>query len=1169
MPFDGFISYSHAADGRLAPAVQRGLHRLAKPWHRRRALWIFRDQTGLAVTPKLWSSIRAAMDDSNHFVLLASPEAARSTWVNREIEHWLEAKSPDLILPVVTEGEWQWDAGTGDFTADSTAVPPALRGVFAEEPLFLDLRWARDDLHLSLQHVRFRDAIAQLAAPMHGMSKDDLEGEDVRQHRRARRLWTAATAMLVLLTLVTSLTGVLAVHNADRATTAATEARVQQEVASQQRVTAERATAESQRQQQNAQEQEDRASAAKIETARQKRLAAEQRALADEASAEAKRQQDAADDYRASAQFQKSNAERQEQLAQGAGEEAKQQRAEAERQKAEARRQETLADQATTRAQEQKALAAEYRKAAHQADEERKRQEQLAREAADEARRQREAAAAQQRVEISRRLLARARAMAADDPRKALMLGVTAQRLNPDAQTAEQLSHLVMSTHYAGTLSDVDNVVSLAGQAVATVDAGGTVSVWDATKPSAPTRLAKLPGDTTRTASPAGNPATSATPAGNPATSATPAGNATTSTAPAGDTAKAATPARDATGAPTPTDDATKAAATLLVASPDGRTVAVFGGGTGAALWNVADPAHPVRLPPLTDAAGIASVAFSPDGRTVATSNNDKDTVLWDISGAVPAARSTLPDAYPLKFSPDGRTAITSGPTVTVWNVADPAHPVAGAKLAPLFGTPITDARIEFDPTMPLAAVEAGGDYVALWDLTDPAQPSQGASKLAVTGKAHLSSMTFSPDGRTLAFADAAGTTVLWNVEGGDWPWLSTRLATLNSPGGPVRSMGFSPDGRTLITAGPRRTATLWSTRGPFAQDASAVLPGPFPGKVVGLAFGADSRSLLAAGRQGSAVSWDVTDPKSPVRGDAVPLYGSTVEGITLSPDGGTMAVVGADKTVTLFDLKRAATLATIKDGTSAVAAVTFGPDGHTLAVGRSDGKTTLWDLTDSHQPTRLADLALRAPISAIAFTPDGRTMAVSESNYVTTVDVSTRSVPVQLTSVQLKDYAYAANALAFSPDGRTLAAGTDNATTVLWDVADPSRPYQAGTLVGHTNQVLSVAFSPDGRTLATASLDDAMMLWDVADPASPVPYAVIKSPDLQSFNTAFSPDGHTLAAGGGYGVPTRNVTLWDARVPSALAADPARPACTISGRGLDAGEWQQYVPELPYQPTC
>ena len=32
MAYDAFVSYSHAADGRLAPAVQTGLQRLARPW---------------------------------------------------------------------------------------------------------------------------------------------------------------------------------------------------------------------------------------------------------------------------------------------------------------------------------------------------------------------------------------------------------------------------------------------------------------------------------------------------------------------------------------------------------------------------------------------------------------------------------------------------------------------------------------------------------------------------------------------------------------------------------------------------------------------------------------------------------------------------------------------------------------------------------------------------------------------------------------------------------------------------------------------------------------------------------------------------------------------------------------------------------------------------------
>ena len=35
---DAFISYSHAADGKLAPALQSALQRFAKSWYRRRAL---------------------------------------------------------------------------------------------------------------------------------------------------------------------------------------------------------------------------------------------------------------------------------------------------------------------------------------------------------------------------------------------------------------------------------------------------------------------------------------------------------------------------------------------------------------------------------------------------------------------------------------------------------------------------------------------------------------------------------------------------------------------------------------------------------------------------------------------------------------------------------------------------------------------------------------------------------------------------------------------------------------------------------------------------------------------------------------------------------------------------------------------------------------------------
>jgi len=130
---------------------------------------------------------------SRFFVVLVSPEAAASSWVNREIEHWMATKDPRAILPVLTDGTLVWD-GTDYDPERSTALPAALRGRFSEEPRHLDLRWARDEDHLDLQHSRFREAVADLAAPLHGLAKDELEGKDIRQHHRARRLAGGAVA---------------------------------------------------------------------------------------------------------------------------------------------------------------------------------------------------------------------------------------------------------------------------------------------------------------------------------------------------------------------------------------------------------------------------------------------------------------------------------------------------------------------------------------------------------------------------------------------------------------------------------------------------------------------------------------------------------------------------------------------------------------------------------------------------------------------------------------------------------------------------------------------------------------------------------------------------------------------------------------------------------------
>lgn len=198
--YDAFISYSHAADGNLAPALQNGLQTLAKPLFQRKALRVFRDQTNLAATPELWPTIERALAASRFFILFASPAAARSPWVRQEIEWWQRHRAPDRLLIGLTHGGIAWDSAAGDFDWRTTdALPRCLSRWFPGEPLWVDLRWTTGKSTLSHRDPRLQEDLATLAAPLRGMSKDDLIGRDLTLHRRVVRLTAATITVLVVL----------------------------------------------------------------------------------------------------------------------------------------------------------------------------------------------------------------------------------------------------------------------------------------------------------------------------------------------------------------------------------------------------------------------------------------------------------------------------------------------------------------------------------------------------------------------------------------------------------------------------------------------------------------------------------------------------------------------------------------------------------------------------------------------------------------------------------------------------------------------------------------------------------------------------------------------------------------------------------------------------------
>ncbi len=281
MRYEAFLSYARVPDLALATALERDLQAFAKPWNRLRAIDVFRDQSNLASIGGLGRSITGAIDASGFLILLACPESARSHWVRHEVEHWLATKSTATIVLVLTGGSAYWNRETEDFDWQKTdALPDCLRGRYAEEPLWLDARWTAGVDKLSVRDARFHDAVAEISAIVRGVPKEQLVGEDVRQHRKLRTLQRAAVAALAVLAVAAAVAAVAALQQRNRAVANAARAETASKLA-----LANQALAET-----NA----SRALANEREAVRQQAIAEERRVVAEKERAEAERQRELA-----------------------------------------------------------------------------------------------------------------------------------------------------------------------------------------------------------------------------------------------------------------------------------------------------------------------------------------------------------------------------------------------------------------------------------------------------------------------------------------------------------------------------------------------------------------------------------------------------------------------------------------------------------------------------------------------------------------------------------------------------------------------------------------------------------------------------------------------------------------------------------------------------------
>ncbi len=202
-----FISYSHAnsADARW---LQRKLESYVIPKRIRRDSnhrlgAVFLDHERLATSASLSDSIKEALTRSETMVVVCSPDAATSHWVNLEINEFKKLGRSDRIYPVIV------DAPDTDF---KRIFPEALLSD-GDEPMAADLRPDADGR---------RGAVLRLVAGILEVGLDDLVRKDTQ--RRHRRI--LGFASLSLLGMIVALaTAFYAFVQRDKAQIAAEQAR--------------------------------------------------------------------------------------------------------------------------------------------------------------------------------------------------------------------------------------------------------------------------------------------------------------------------------------------------------------------------------------------------------------------------------------------------------------------------------------------------------------------------------------------------------------------------------------------------------------------------------------------------------------------------------------------------------------------------------------------------------------------------------------------------------------------------------------------------------------------------------------------------------------------------------------------------------------------------------